>query len=318
MSRYVETFKRYRWRLVALTLVLPLVASAAAIELLGTVTARTSLWVDSPTFYDSGTTAVGWNVYETPAQNVADGMRQLIQTNSFTVQVADQVEAGGGFRSAAERSQLIANAKTDIQVVAGGAHLVQLTYTCQRPKLCTQVLDATLKTYMATPTKQYRGQATAAVEFYTSQLEHAQATLLADQDAMAAFMNRNPGLKPADVAVDPRAAALSRQVVADQGNVASIQTKLDNAQLSGAAASTIFAAVVHVVDPPAVAGGGVLGSLPRKPLLIIWAACLGAGATAIWILARIDRTVRDPRDLERHLGLPVVAEVPMARELWSA
>ncbi|MDQ6773467.1 MAG: hypothetical protein M3024_10830 [Candidatus Dormibacteraeota bacterium] len=318
MTRYVETFARHPWRFLALLLALPLLVSAVATELLSTTTAKAGIWVDSPTFYDAGTKVVGWNVYETPAQNVADGLRQLVQTNTFAVQVADRLETSGDFRAASERSQLIAGAKNEIQVASGGSHLVQLTYTCRRPALCAQVLDATIKTYVATLTKQYQAQANAAIDFYSLQVGQAHDTQLADQDALNAYVNSHPTLKPADVALDPRGATLSRQVVADQSTVAGLQTKLDDATLSSATASTILSKVINVIDPPAVVGGGLLGSLPRKPLLIIWAACLGVAAVALVVASSLDRTVRDPRDLERRLGVHVVAEVPLNQEVSAA
>lgn len=314
MFKYLETLFRYRLLFAVLGLLLPVAGSALSIVLFPAVTARASLWVETPNFYGlSPAATVAWNQYLTPAQNTVDGMSQLVKTDAFAHQLAARLDASQAFSSPSERSETLAAVPSSLRIGFSGSHLVTMTFTCRRAPLCVKVLSEVISIYRQTLTQQQQAQAQAAMDFYQSQLKKAQEDLKNDQGALAQYMAAHPQIKPGDVPLIPEADQLARQVTTDQDQVRSLQAKLDGIRFTASAANEINNSVVTLIDPPTPLRGGHLSSLPKRQLAFVWVFALGIAGALLGLLTWLDRSARDPRELERRLQVPVLAEIPALR-----
>jgi capsular polysaccharide biosynthesis protein len=105
---------------------------------------------------------------------------------------------------------------------------------------------------------------------------------------------------------------LLRDTIAQwQARVAQAQDSLSLAQYSSTSSARLIDMGTALVGSPQLTSPPVIGDLSSlKPA----AAALIAGLLIILaylvLLGRADQTVRDPRSIERRLGVPVVATIP--------
>jgi uncharacterized protein involved in exopolysaccharide biosynthesis len=326
MSKYLDILFHHLWGFGFILLVLPLGISAALIVLYPTAEAGASLWVNDPNYL--GVTAAqtsDWNQYLTPAQNESDILGQMVLTESFQKQVTAQLDSSNVWQSDRERSDTLAAYNTNFKINVNGSHLLNLTFTCPRAGLCVQVLQSTIDVYKRALDQQQQTQARAASTFYAGQLKQAQAGLATDQSALEVYLTKNPGLRqvvvPSAVGGDQSTSnlpaeyvQLTRQVQADQANIQSLQSKLDEANFNSSAANEVNNSAMKVVDAPIAFPSGILNSLPKKPLAIAWGACLGIGLALLLLLGWLDQTAGEPGDLEKKLGgVPVLTKIPLMK-----
>jgi uncharacterized protein involved in exopolysaccharide biosynthesis len=309
MSKYLEILFRHRLRFLALFFLLPAVVASAVVFLYPHQVASASLWVDTPTYIEIAPSATGWNQYLTPSQNTVDALNQLMGTNSFYKTLAERLDAANTFSSVDEKNSVMANLGSDLTKTATGSHLVVLDYTCPRKPVCVAVLGATLDIYRDWLASRQQAQAKIALDFYTKQLADAQATLQTNETAFANYIATHPDVKATDTAINPELDQLYRAVTDDRATVNSLQSKLDNLRLTNAAAVQIQSTVLNVIDAPRIISGG-LGSLPRKQLAIAEILCLVVAVAVLAVMAWSDRSVRDPKELQARLRVPVVAAIP--------
>jgi len=309
MTKYVEILFGHRLRFLILILVLPAELALACVFLFPHQTATSDLWVDTPAYIQISPSVQGWDQYLTPAQNTVDALDQLRGTQSFVNTLSAKLDLLNTFRDTSERDSVMATAATDIVIVANGSHLVGLTYTCPRQPICTNVLLAIEQIYRQWLDDQQTAQANVAINFYTGQLSDAQTKLTADQTALSNYLAAHPNVKASDAAIVPQLDLLIRNVDNDLLQVADLQQKLDDTKLTDAAVNQTDSTVLKVIDPPRTVGGK-LSSLPRKQMLIAGAAGLALAVVVLVFMAWSDRTVREARDLERFLRLPIAAIIP--------
>ena len=309
MSKYLEILFRHRLRFIALFLVLPAAIGAAVIAVFPHETAEASLWTDTPAYFGVSVSATGWNQYLTPAQNTVDSMTQLTATNAFLRTLWNELNASGTTMTPDESTAVLSNFSSDMKITASGSHLVVLNYTCSRKAICLSVLTATIDIYKNWLTVKEQTQAKIALDFYSGQAADAKVKLQDDQKALQDYLRANPGTKPADAVVNTEYNQLIHNVNDDQVNLNALQQKLDTLHLQQAATQQIDSTIFNTVDSPRVTGGQ-LSSLPKKQLAIAEAACLALAFAVLILMAWSDRTVRDPKELQSRLRIPVVASIP--------
>ena len=309
MAKYIDLLFRHRLRFVLLIFVVPSLLAGSCIFLFPHQTSSSSLWVDSPAYVDISPSVQGWNQYLTPSQNTVDALNQLRVTDRFVGTLRSTLDSMGAFQDDGERQSIPTNASTDITITAPGSHLVGLSYTCPREPLCSQVLTATEEIYRQWLTDQQSAQASVAIDFYTGQLKDAQTKLASDQTALSNFLATHPSVKPSDGAPASQFELLTQNVDQDLLQVADFQQKLDSINLTNAAVGKTTDTVLKVIDAPRPVGGR-LSNLPKKQMLIAAAAGLALAAGMLVFMAWSDRSVRDERELENILKLPIVATIP--------
>jgi uncharacterized protein involved in exopolysaccharide biosynthesis len=311
VTKYLEIFFRYKLRFF-LILLAGVALSALVIVMYPTRQAGGSLWVDNPNYFAVNTeTTSGWNQYLTPAQNTLDQMTQMVQTEAYLNDLGSRLDAAHVWQDGSERATTLYSISTTLQIKNTGSHLVYMGMTCRRAEVCVAVIQGTIDIYKKTLAAQQAAQAKAASDFYTNQLNQTEAQLTDDQKALSAYIASHPNLTPGDQALVPAFDQAVRRVNQDKSTLSDLQTKLSGVQFASAATTDVNNAELRVIDPPIAFPSGTLSSLPKKQLLLVWAGCLGAGAGWLFLVAWLDRTARDPRDLEKILQVPVVAEIPM-------
>jgi uncharacterized protein involved in exopolysaccharide biosynthesis len=319
LTKFVDALFRHRVWFALIFLVLPLGSSAVLIATSPTAQAGASLWVDSPSYLNVAPPGAStWNQSLTPAQNTSDILTQVIETATFQKQLTARLDSSQVWRSGEERTSTLSVYTTDLKVKVTGSHLLTLTFTCPRADLCIPVLQATIDLYKQSLIQQLQQQAKAASVIYSSQLQRAQAALLTDQSGLDAYLARNPSLRQVDPSPsNPSAPAqlvqLSEQVRADQSNIQSLQSKVDDANLNSSVAGPLSSSAIRVVDGPTALPKGILGSLPVQQLAIAWGACLGFGLVVLLLVGWFDRTAGEPRELEKALHVRVVAKIPLVK-----
>jgi uncharacterized protein involved in exopolysaccharide biosynthesis len=309
MSKYFELLFRHRLRFLTLFILLPAVAASAVILLYPHQVASSTLWVDSPTYFEISPSATGWNQYLTPSQNTVDALNQLMATNSFYRTLGERMDAAHAFNSPDEQKAILGAVSSDLKAVATGSHLVLLTYTCPRKAVCVAMLSNTVDIYRDWLAARQQAQASIALTFYAGQLTDSQTKLQADQTALANYFTAHPGVKLTDTSTNAELDQLYRTVTADRNSVTSLQSRLDSLKLTDAAAVQIDNTVLNVIDPPRIISSS-LGALPTKQLALVVGACLLVGVAVLAVMAWSDRRVRDPKDLQARLHIPVVAAIP--------
>ncbi|HEY1421269.1 MAG TPA: hypothetical protein VGG90_11265 [Candidatus Dormibacteraeota bacterium] len=309
MVKYVEILFRHRLRFLILLFILPGALAGACVFLFPHETAASALWVDTPAYIDISPSVQGWNQYLTPAQNTVDALDQLRGTDAFSNTLRSKLDAMNTFHDSSERNSVMSTAATDMVITATGSHLVSLNYICPRQPVCTNVLAATEDIYRQWLADQQSSQAKVATDFYTGQLTDAQAKLTTDQNALADYLAAHPNVRATDTATIPQFDLLTRNVDNDLLKVADLQQKLDNIRLTNAAVSQTDETVLKVIDAPHTVGGR-LNALPKKQMLIAAAIGLAIALGMLFFMAWTDRTVREARDLETFIRIPVVVTIP--------
>ncbi|MGH7902826.1 MAG: hypothetical protein ACREPA_01705 [Candidatus Dormibacteraceae bacterium] len=321
MNRYFETLFRYRGRFAFVFVVLPLVLGAGTIVAFRNYGASANLWVDAPTFYGSSATPADWNQYATPAQNEKDSLDQMLATQAFVDTVGQQLQKSGAVTSQKELQPILASLPTALKTTATGSHLLSLSFSCSEKNVCPAVLTATIAAFQSQSVDLQRNAQQLGIAFLQSQVTKDQTVLRQAHQALDAYLSQHRDIQITAGAQtgDPRANQLNQAVIDAQAQLTQVQSQLAQETFLGSAVSSYFQSSTAVVDPPHVSKGGMLGdrsSLKRAAVTV--AVCLAAGFAYLLALVWLDGTIRDPRELERQLGVPVVATIPRLPALERA
>src|ERR1700682_357332 len=318
MAKYVDIVFRHWIRFLLLVLLVPGAFTVASLTMGKVHQGSAAMWVQSPPAFGSPAPATGWNPYATPSQNQADVLQQLLQTRDFQDAVGARLAASGSVTQPQEREGMIRSLPRQVKVTSPGSHLVAISYTCQVPALCLEVLNDTLELFRQRVVQLQQQDAQGASTSLPPQLRNAQKTASASGDALRQYLKANPRVTLADAPSTPELLLLVDQRDRDQSQVTALAQELSQAQLIGLGAAGALSTSSRVIDPARLAQDPIsLGAIQRA--LLVWLACFTAAVIYLLILAAADRAARDPRDLERRTGLPVVANIPRLphmEKLW--
>jgi hypothetical protein len=308
MFKYLEVLFRHWIRFVVLILVIPAIAGAAGLYLFQGKTGSAQIWVDNPGYIGNVSTATGWNQYLTPAQNTVDSLGQLVATQSYYDKLGATLIADGTVGSTAERDQVIGEARTTLRIYAVGSHLITLGVECTRASICVDVLSTTITVHRDWLIQTEKDQAAVAIQFYTGQLQLATESRQSAIDALNSYEAAHPMPQTSGQPVDPQLSLLESNVNSAQTRVSDINDKLLNIQFSQDAASQIDQTALRVIDQPTVSGGRFT-STTKKMAMIIGAAAVIPGLLYLGFLGWIDRTARNPKSIEKLIGVRVVSTI---------
>lgn len=312
-ARYLDILFRHWARFVALLVGLPLAAASASILVFPSYQASARIWVDTPSYFGSVSSAQGWNQYLTPSQNEADSLTQMVATDAFVSTVGQQLVAEGTI-SEADRSSVEQQMRSNFLVTSAGSHLVDVQVTCTKRSVCLAILRDTITTHEDWLKRTEQTQAKVAIDFYNGQVKQAADKVTAAEDALNTYLAQHPGERsgagdPGSVA-NPRLADLIQQVQDAQTAQKDLADKLAGIQLSSAAVDQIDQTTIRVIDAPHLVGGNLLPSGSRKSAAIVAALGIVPGIVYLVALAWLDRTIRGPKEIQAALGLNVVATIP--------
>jgi capsular polysaccharide biosynthesis protein len=290
---------RYKWLLlVPFLVILPI---ALALMLLGNTHKYTSLskvWVEQSTLVPTLPTAD--NQFQTPAQNRASDLTELLATDSFTLDVAHR--AGFPVDTDAQKGAALAAVRAGTSVFAEGQHLVDIQHSAPTPAEAKSITDALVAGF----TEEVKASTTAdleqAIAFYTQQLNDEQSQLNDAQSKLEAYH--------ATSSVDPQLTTLTSNVQNAQLAVSDTRNKLRDANALTNSPGT--QTIVDVRDKPTVP----TAPDPRKktsmllfPVAgLLLAVSLSAGLYGF--LLRTDNSIRVAEDLQALPGLLLLGTVP--------
>lgn len=306
MAKYAEHLFRHKLRFAALLLI-PIALGVSVAVVFAGYRATATLKIEDPSAFGATFQPVGWSPSQTPAQNLAESMSQVVKTPAFSDNLSGMLATSG----AADPKQIVASVRTNLKVNASSSHSVTLTYTCSRAALCQSVLSNAIDSVHEQLAQIQQDQAAAAKGFWSSQLKDAQANLAAAQSALKRYAAANPGATMDASSNDPQVVQLVNTVQLWKAKVLEAQNSLSQAEYLETASVRFLQVGTTVVDPPHVTGSGFVGDgtslLPGAAVLVVGMAIVGAYFV---LLTWADRTAADAKALERSLGVPVVAQIP--------
>jgi hypothetical protein len=310
MIRYIEILFRFKVRFAFLLLVIPAVAGAVTILLFPSYSASAHLWVDDPGYF-GGVTPTGWSQYLTPAQNEADGLNQLTLTHAFQVDLYSAL--GADIPDQSQRVSAILNDK--LAVVPLESHLILVTASCGHPPVCTAVVSRAIDVMRTEQIQSEQRNAQTGLAYLTQQLQQAQAAQSQAASKLATYLAAHPGTKvdstdPNQVP-DPALAALLASVQTTKNTTSDLQSQVDRDNTVVAANITRDQSNPRVIDEAAVSGAGLLGDhTVLKKAGVVAGGAFALGLMYVFLLGWLDKTLRDPRDIERRFKVPVVTTIP--------
>lgn len=309
MLAYLEILFRQKARFIVLLIVLPMVIVVGTIALYPTYRGGAQLWVDNYADVGLGSPS-GWSIYLSPSQNMADDFNQFLQTKSFKDRLYNNM-INSGFVSPAQRDDLSVSIY-DLSVSAPASHLLVVSTTCDLRQICLAVVNTAIGEFRDQEIKLEHEQAQVAIRFFNERLQTAVPARDAAQAKFDQYLAENSNLRTDLVAqaYDNKYQQLSSDLRDKKAAVADLQAKVERANyINSATSQTLYGP--QVVDPPRITKGGVLGdgsSLRRAVFGLI--GCYAVAGMYVFLLTWIDKTAREPRDLERRLKVPVVATIP--------
>jgi hypothetical protein len=283
---------------LALLVVVPLALSAGSLAIFQSHHASAVLWVDAPA----------------SPQSLADEISQMVRTRDFGNRIGDALVKSGAVTDSGELDRLQAGVAEHLTVAPTGSHTITLGYTCERTRICTDLLSATLSLYPGQLGKARQAQLDAAVGDLSAKVQSADNALRDSETAISDYLAQHPRSSLANAVADPALDVLVRQADSNRKQATGLQDKL--AQLHVAAASRAADSTSTVIDRPHIDDNGLTFTLAR--IVVIFALCWGLAATYLVVLARLDTIVRGPAEIERRLGLPVVATISHLEALEPA
>jgi capsular polysaccharide biosynthesis protein len=311
MVKYIEILFRFKFRFILLLLFLPAVVGGITVVLFPSYRATAQLWVDDPSYF-GGSTPTGWSQYLTPAQNEQDSLIQVISTRKFGDDLYQRLAPD--IPDPAQRYKAIGSSK--LLVLALGTHLMSVTASCEKQYVCIALVNRSVEAMRDEQIQMEKDNANAGVAYLNTQLAQAKTQQTAAQSALQSYIRTHPGVKvdanadPNSI-TDPELSQLTANVQSTGNAVTSLETQISRNTNIASASTALIQAGPRMVDPPMIQHGGITGDGSGiKKAGETGGAALALGLVYLFLLGWLDKTVRDPRDIERRFKLPVVTTIP--------
>lgn len=312
MAKYLEILFRFRFRFAVLLIVVPAVVGAVTILMSPEYKAIAYLWVDDPTFF-GGVTPTGWSQYLTPAQNESDSLAQLASTRAFGNDLYNAL--GDPIPDPAQRLDAVKNAH--VQVIATSSHMILITATCEEKPVCALLVNKSVDVLRTEQIADERENAKAGQAYLTVRLQQARTDQTTAEDALRRYIVTHPGANVNNVNADPTAITdpdLSRLALAVQqarSRVTDLQNQVDRNNEIVSASTAVIQTLPRIIDPPILTRGFPIGDgNPLKKGAMYGGGALAVGVLYLLLLGFLDKTLRDPREIEHRFRVPVVTTIP--------
>lgn len=312
MRRYAETFFRYWLIAIVPIIVLPLADYAMTRHTPKTVLTTANVWVDQSA---AGANA-NYNQWQTPAQNEAATLNQLLQASNFEQAI---IQASPLYLKVFARSSNPYDAATadllkNLQVTSrpDWPNLVSVIYTGNDWQVGLQVVNSFLSTARSQTQQLNQQQATKGIAYYSYQLHSAQQSLTQSTKQLSDYLETHsisPGQMNAQLAVDPTLATLVQQNQANQAAVTSAQQQIAKLHSQQVPDSVAEQSQFQIIDGPHVS---VVSSRKQQIMNIAIALVIGLllGGGFLVVKTALDRSLRYTDEVTRLLDLPVLAVMP--------
>ncbi len=328
MGRVLEVIFRRPGQLLALLILLPIAALAVAYFLPRSYETTASLWA-LRRYEVIGATGPETNLQASPADTQTTALSELLQSRSFALTVANQTDLASTLDEHTRSDPhlrddaLFQEISQHVIVRSQGYNLFTISYENHSAIIAQQVVQAVIKTYAEQSQKFTIAEAQYLLQSYQAQLLKAKQDADAAAAAESSYLANHPDVArnvlrsgpDYAAAVDPQYGVLHNQTVQAQATVQNLQTTIAgiNQDLTSQGGGT--ESLFNVIDPPVVAVQPV-----SRIRLFLMAGGVGLGgglvscALLVMLLARRDRAIYTPPDLQKATNFPVLAQLPRLGE----
>jgi hypothetical protein len=309
MARYAEVLFLHKFRFLALLLIPVVAAALVAYEFLS-FRATEVLEVQDPSSFGANFVPAGWSPASTPAENLGDMVAGVVNTSSFADALTSRLQ-NSDVASPDQVPSIVSSVVSNLKVTAIGPHRLTLSYSCHSHSLCVGVLDAAVSVLQSELVSAEKARGGSIASFWSVQLKDAQERLATAQAAVSSYQTAHPGVAINADSNDPDAVQLYTNLQLWRGKVAEAQTGLTQAEYLGSTSARLMQVGLSVPSPAHLATSRYVGD---GTSLVPAALVLASGVLVVMALlaatVRMDRTARDPRVIEKRVGVPVVATIP--------
>lgn len=311
VRRYLSTFFRGR-RVYIPALVVLLAATIVGTYYLARTQfeATARIWVDNPTLDNVLDPNTPSGFLASPAQQQADKLSQLVQTDSFMTAVLTNTTLSGRLKANPERERVIKETRGKLEVEALGSNTIKITYTSGDPVLCQQMVQSTIDQFRARDLTARVEQSAIEKQFYEKQLQIYQ-----DQEATAAkrledFQAQHPYPDPSSPQY-LELQGLQRELESARALLNATRIKIEQANAANSLSDTSRQVEFQVLDAPTVPDRPAATLLRLVEYLALGLlASFGLIFLAVAFATWQDTTVRDGDDLQRLTRVPLLDAIP--------
>ncbi|MGD0766419.1 MAG: hypothetical protein ABR978_08990, partial [Dehalococcoidia bacterium] len=312
-------------------LLLPLLVAIGAVITSRQSEVKATIWTQVPSLVDTVTPA---ETPQPPAKIEAATFNERLSTESFRASILsaagldDQVAQGkwpgksglgsllaklpffgGSSSSDAEtnRNRALAAVKASLSAEAPGNNLMYIVYVGGDADVGVALVNGAIETYQ----NENQKQSSAALDFYATQVAELQQELVAADSDLRAYQAEHPAAAGAPVGASEAQLQSVYNIRLSQYELA--MNRQSDAQWQASLTSTN--SDFSVVDPPRAPLGSALNR-PHAAMLTFLGVVLGVGLGGLLIALRtwFDQVVRRAEDVQRLLGLELLAVVPDLRK----
>jgi uncharacterized protein involved in exopolysaccharide biosynthesis len=299
--RFVAKLLQHWYLYLIPMLIIPLLATYYGEQTLKVYESSALLYIQDSSS-TIGVNISGFNQYASPAQNGADAMLELMQSETFGVTVAAVTDLANEYDLTTRYGQDAAYTRlsSDINIypTAVGTNTVQVVADDKEPKIAQQIVAGVITVFADYFSSHQLTLDKKTEQFLQNQIKGAQTQVSQDENRIQAYLNAHPGVSPSN-GLDPTLASLEQQYQQDAAALQSLNQKLSTVQFDEAAALTGNSQVFTVLDQPKYPLGS---TLHLKKLAVYPAVGLGIALALIilivGLLTVLDRRVYTTRDLK--------------------
>jgi uncharacterized protein involved in exopolysaccharide biosynthesis len=318
IKRYLGTFFRGR-RLYIPVLLLLLAATVVGTYYLARTQyeATARIWVDKPALDNVLDPNSPATYLASPAQQQADKISQLLQTDSFMESVLKNTSASDQLAGGAVQDRAIKDARGKLAVTTIGSNTVKITYAGSDPVFCQQIVQSTIDQFRAWDLTARVDQNAIERQFYQKQLQIYQDQVDAAAKRVNDFQTAHPYPDPSSPQY-LELQGLQRDLDSARALLNATNTKIEQANAADSLSDTSRQYEFQVLDAPTV---------PNRPAATVTrlAEYLGLGIIASLSLVFIavafatwqDTTIRNGDDLRRLTSVPLLDAVPHLSSVQS-
>lgn len=327
IARLLDTFFRHALLLLLPPTLLPLIVGPIALYLAPAYYETwAGIWVERPTYISYND---DWNRYNTPAQNQAGRLNELLRTRSFVHEVVKKTPLEPLTTTPKGEEKLTEIFNKGLLIAPNGNQLVLVRFRAESPQVSYQMVTSLIETFRDKAAADRSSQALLAISFYESRQQAAEAEFAKARDALRRYVAANPRLTSIDpnggasataasrlglpaAVIDPQLAELLRQLQVAEAILDRARNALDQSQLDASASMEGQQLGLQIVDEPRMP---TTATRERRKMLIYPLAALlvgvGVSSALLVLLIMSDGSARSEDEL---LGTArVLGSVPEIR-----
>ncbi len=315
MKCYLATFFRWKW-LYLLVLLIMLAASAVGTYYLShsQYESTAQIYVDTPALNNVlDQKSVSYGFVKTPAQEQADKLHQLLQSDDFIKTMLKRTALAGEFNGVPEHEERIITAvRKRLMVVVYGPNGLKISFSGPDPVLCQQIVEATMDRFRGWSLEVQLGQTAVELRFYQDMLKIYDDQIIGLTRRIEALQRDYPsGVVPASTPQYTELQRLERELETALDLQSTTKLKIDQTSLVNSLSSANKQVQFQILDKPSVP------TLPAVKLTkMVKYFGLGVAASGMLFLAAIilgtwqDTALRTVDDVRKLGKAPVLAVIP--------